>query len=128
VDYISVPIIPELLRAKVKVFAELHRKTRQLETLKREMHDLSGRIIRLQDDERRRFARELHDGLGQQLCLAKMTLDGILSANQLPEAQEQAAEIGGLIGNAIQQVRSISHLLHPLCSMKLGCTRHFSLT
>jgi len=33
VDYISVPVIPELLRAKVSVFAELHRKTRQLETL-----------------------------------------------------------------------------------------------
>ena len=33
VDYISVPIIPELLRAKVRVFAELHRKTRQLEAL-----------------------------------------------------------------------------------------------
>ena len=31
VDYISVPVIPELLRAKVSVFAELHRKTRQLE-------------------------------------------------------------------------------------------------
>src|SRR5580698_92684 len=33
VDYISVPVIPELLRAKVTVFADLHRKTRQLEVL-----------------------------------------------------------------------------------------------
>ena len=33
VDYIPVPVVPELLRAKVKVFAELHRKTRQLEHL-----------------------------------------------------------------------------------------------
>lgn len=37
VDYISVPVIPELLRAKVSVFAELHRKTRQLETLNEEL-------------------------------------------------------------------------------------------
>src|SRR5467141_4577751 len=37
VDYISVPVIPELLRAKVSVFSELHRKTRQLETLNREL-------------------------------------------------------------------------------------------
>src|SRR5437879_6704214 len=37
VDYISVPVVPELLRAKVSVFAELHRKTRQLETLNREL-------------------------------------------------------------------------------------------
>src|ERR1035438_1291265 len=33
VDYISVPVVPELLRAKVSLFAELHRKTRLLETL-----------------------------------------------------------------------------------------------
>src|ERR1700726_510821 len=37
VDYISVPVVPELLRAKVSVFSELHRKTRQLETLNREL-------------------------------------------------------------------------------------------
>ena len=37
VDYIAVPIVPELLRAKVSVFTELHRKTRQLELLNREL-------------------------------------------------------------------------------------------
>src|SRR5437763_14399035 len=37
VDYVPVPVIPELLRAKVKVFAELHRKTRQLEKLNAEV-------------------------------------------------------------------------------------------
>src|ERR1700738_3912709 len=45
VDYISVPIIPELLRAKVSVFAELHRKTRDLEMLNFELRYLSGRLI-----------------------------------------------------------------------------------
>ena len=39
VDYISVPVVPELLRAKVSVFAELHRKTRQLESLNRELEE-----------------------------------------------------------------------------------------
>jgi signal transduction histidine kinase len=113
VDYISVPIIPELLRARVKVFAELHRKTRQLETLNREMNDLSRGMIRLRDEERRRIARELHDGLGQELSAAKMTVDALLKANQLPQAKEQVADVGGLIESAIKQVRSISHLLHP---------------
>jgi signal transduction histidine kinase len=37
VDYVPVPVIPDLLRAKVRVFAELHRKTRQLETLNAEL-------------------------------------------------------------------------------------------
>src|SRR5271170_3944141 len=37
VDYISVPVVPELLRAKVSVFAELHRRALQLESLNREL-------------------------------------------------------------------------------------------
>src|ERR1700752_2709163 len=41
VDYISVPVNPELLRAKVSIFAELHRKTRQLEALNNELRTLS---------------------------------------------------------------------------------------
>ena len=40
VDYVSVPVIPEILRAKVRVFADLHRKTRQLESLNRELATL----------------------------------------------------------------------------------------
>src|SRR5712672_3050734 len=37
VDYVAVPVVPEVLRAKVKVFVELYRKTRQLETLNAEL-------------------------------------------------------------------------------------------
>src|ERR1700756_583110 len=37
VDYISVPVVPEVLRAKISIFVELHRKTRQLERLNREL-------------------------------------------------------------------------------------------
>jgi len=37
VDYISVPVVPEVLRAKVSVFVDLHRKTRELESLNREL-------------------------------------------------------------------------------------------
>src|SRR5271154_6624476 len=58
VDYISVPIVPELLRAKVSVFADLHRKTREMETLNRELRNLSARLIAAQDEERRRIARD----------------------------------------------------------------------
>jgi PleD family two-component response regulator len=39
VDYVPVPVVPEVLRAKVKVFAELYRKTRQLETLNQELEE-----------------------------------------------------------------------------------------
>ena len=113
-DYISVPVVPELLRAKVSVFAELHRKQQQLELLNRELRNLSGRLITMQDEERRRIARELHDGLGQELSAAKMMVDGLLMQDQSPESKVQAANHAStLIDRAIQQVRSISHLLHP---------------
>jgi signal transduction histidine kinase len=114
VDYIAVPVVPELLRAKVSLFVELHRKTQQLETLNRELRSLSSRLITMQDEERRRFARELHDGLGQELSAAKMMVDGILMQNQSAEWKERAAaQASTLIDRVIQQVRSISHLLHP---------------
>jgi signal transduction histidine kinase len=114
VDYISVPVIPALLRAKVSVFAELHRKTRQLETLNQELRKLSSALIATQDEERRRIARELHDGLGQELSAAKMMLDGIVRPELPVEWKEKAAaDSSALVDRAIQQVRSMSHLLHP---------------
>ncbi len=114
VDYISVPVIPELLRAKVSVFAELHRKTRQLELLNRELHRLSSSLIAMQDEERRRIGRSLHDGLGQDLTAVKILLDGIREPEQLPQAKANTAAVAStLLDRAIQQVRSISYLLHP---------------
>src|SRR5947209_13536854 len=54
VDYISVPVVPELLRAKVSVFAELHRKTRQLESLNR---DLEQRVFERTEELRQSEAQ-----------------------------------------------------------------------
>jgi signal transduction histidine kinase len=114
VDYISVPVIPELLRAKVSVFAELHRRAQQLEMLNRELRRLSSSLIAMQDEERRRIARELHDGLGQELTAAKMIVDGILLQDASDSVgKHAAADASSMIDRAIQQVRSISHLLHP---------------
>ena len=113
VDYISVPVVPELLRAKVSVFAELHRKTHQLEVLNLELRRLSSSLIASQDEERRRIARELHDGLGQDLVAIKMMLDGMLQQDNAAAKKQVAADVSTLIDRTIQQVRSISHLLHP---------------
>jgi signal transduction histidine kinase len=120
VDYISVPVIPELLRAKVSVFAELHRKTRQFERLNRELRSLSGRLIAMQDAERRRFARELHDGLGQDLTAAKLAVDSILIKGSGELNQQAVSQASSLIDGAIQQVRTVSHLLHPPLLDEIG--------
>jgi signal transduction histidine kinase len=113
VDYISVPVIPELLRAKVSVFADLHRKNRQLEVLNRELRNLSGRLLTLQDEERRRLARELHDGLGQELSAAKMIADSASMHSAPVREGHELEQVSSLIEGAIQKVRSLSHLMHP---------------
>ena len=121
VDYISIPVIPELLRAKVSVFAELHRKARQFEALNQELRRLSHRLMQAQDEERRRIARELHDGLGQDLTAAKMMLGPLLMASPSIEAKEQAIRDANLmIDRAITEVRTMSHLLHPPLLDEMG--------
>lgn len=115
VDYISVPIVPELLRAKVSVFAELHRRAQQLEALNGQLRRLSSRLIAAQDEERRRIARNLHDSLGQELAAAKMSIDAVVLQDQAINLTTKmaATEASAMIDRAIQQVRSVSHLLHP---------------
>lgn len=121
VDYLSVPIVPELLRAKVTVFAELHRNAQQLESLNNELRGLSGRLLSTQDEERRRISRDLHDGLGQELSAVKMLIDGIHMGNKSTEAKSKAAlQASVLLDRVIQQVRSISHLLHPPLLDEIG--------
>ena len=108
VDYIPVPVIPSLLRAKVKVFAELHRKTRQLEFL-------SARMMILQDEERRRIARELHDSVGQLLAAIRMNsaVVGAEAAKLSPDAASNLEQIDTTVDQVSKEIRTISHLLHP---------------
>jgi PAS domain S-box-containing protein len=68
-----------------------------------ELRKVSARLLQVQDEERRRIARELHDDLGQQLAYLKMTLD-------VKAGNEQASQ---LTNNALATVRNLSYLLHP---------------
>ena len=74
VDYISVPVIPELLRAKVRVFADLHRKTRLLKTLNR---DLEQRV--LERTEELATKANLLTRLNSELTERNQELDAIFS-------------------------------------------------
>ncbi|MGA8622018.1 MAG: sensor histidine kinase [Candidatus Sulfotelmatobacter sp.] len=92
----------------MKVFAELHRKTQQLEAL-------NARITSLQDEERRRIARELHDSVGQ--LLAAISMNSALvkeeSHKLSPNAAKRVSENAAMVEEASKQIRTISHLLHP---------------
>ncbi|MGA2353732.1 MAG: PAS domain-containing protein [Terriglobales bacterium] len=74
---------------------------------------LSVRLMTMQDEERRRIARDLHDGLGQELAVAKMVLDKTAQRKPAGAERQSSIEASDIIDRAIQQVRSLSHLLHP---------------
>jgi two-component system NarL family sensor kinase len=94
-------------------------RTREMEQLQRQSvrssRALSTRVLELQDAERRKVARELHDSVGQYLVGLKINLEQLLSTtpNPSPAHAKMAAETVELTDRAISEVRTISHLLHP---------------
>jgi signal transduction histidine kinase len=70
---------------------------------------LTGRLLQVQDAERRKFSRELHDSLGQYLAGAKMNLE-IFAAQRRDGSLPEAIQ---LLDQAMSETRTISHLLHP---------------
>jgi PAS domain S-box-containing protein len=72
---------------------------------------LSGRILTLQDDERRRIARGLHDSLGQYLTALKINLDRLSTSDNGNPAL--ASESAGIVEKCLTETRTISYLLHP---------------
>jgi len=74
------------------------------------LRTLSGRILQIQDEERRNFSRELHDSMGQSLASAKMNLD-VLAASM--PGNTLISDSSQLLDEALSETRTISHLLHP---------------
>jgi PAS domain S-box-containing protein len=74
---------------------------------------LSARLLRLQDEERRRIARELHDSVGQMLAAIKMNIAVTRSTSLEPTAAKAVAENEELVNQLSAEIRTISHLLHP---------------
>jgi signal transduction histidine kinase len=75
------------------------------------LRQLSAQLLRVQDEERRRIARELHDGLGQYLAAAKITLDTLMITHG--EDASYLNDVEDLIDRSISETRTLSHLLHP---------------
>lgn len=83
---------------------------------------LSARILELQDVERRKIARELHDSVGQYLTGLKLNLEHLQAGKSPAPSENQAllSETIDLTERAIGEVRTISHLLHPPLLDELG--------
>src|SRR5579875_1211483 len=86
VDYISVPVVPEVLRAKVSVFAELHRKTRQLQELNYQLED---RVAQRSEE-----LRQLNEQLQQRVA----ELESIMQVLPVGVAVAHGSECTRIIG------------------------------
>ncbi len=102
--------VAERRRAEEK----LRRHQAELESLVAQrtaaLRQLSSRLLSLQDSERRRIARELHDSLGQYLVALKLNVDILRQAPGRAELWSQSEE---LMERCIAEVRTLSYLLHP---------------
>ncbi len=109
--------------------AELREKNQQisqqaekLDRTNRGLRELSVRLLRVQDDERRRIARDLHDGTGQALALLCMNLSTMeAEARRLDSKLAQSlAENAASVRQISSELRTLSYLLHPPLLDEMG--------
>jgi signal transduction histidine kinase len=88
-----------------------------------ELRRLSGLLVSIQEDERRRIALDLHDGLGQSISLIKLSIEKtarLLAAGATGEAGESLQKLIPRIDEALVEVRRVSTELRPLILDDLG--------
>lgn len=73
----------------------------------------SERLLTVEEDERRRIARELHDGVGQVLTALTLTLDAVAAEPQAPTVGERVGRARGLADTALAGTRDLSHRIRP---------------
>ena len=79
------------------------------------LREFSGQLLRVQDQERRRIALDLHDNTAQWLAAISMNLTALNSAPTLSDERAKGllSESQKLLGQCSQEVRTLSYLLHP---------------
>ena len=111
-----------LLKSRMQLKFRVRQRTAQLQQSNHDLRDLSVRLLRVQDDERRRIARDLHDSTGQALAALKLELAGI-ERELAPRHPQLASRLAANIESARQisdELRTISYLLHPPLLDELG--------
>jgi PAS domain S-box-containing protein len=108
--------LAERLDAEVRArTTELEKRNADVVAQAEQLRELSRRLLQIQDEERRRIARELHDSAGQTLAVMQMNLSQLVKRMQqnVPELAEGTAEIEELARQLSQEIRTTSYLLHP---------------
>ena len=114
--------IQQWKEAEVVLETRVAKRTEELLKARNELRGLSVRLLKAQDEERRRIARELHDGVGQLLAAMTMSVPKLLSEKEKlsDEAGKVAEEVESLIAEALRDIRTMSYLLHPPLLDEIG--------
>ena len=100
--------------ARGELEERVKQRTVELDGANQNLRHLSARLLQLQDEERRRIARELHDSVGQMLAALTMNLSTARAdVERLAKTSVVLAESEDLVQEMSREVRTISHLLHP---------------
>lgn len=103
-----------LHQAQGELELRVRERTADLDSANLSLRDLSTRLMKLQDEERRRIARELHDSVGQTLAALAMNLALVRSdVERLSKIANALNDSESLVRDMSTEVRTISHLLHP---------------
>lgn len=103
-----------LRTARGELETRVQERTQELDTANQHLRTLSARLLHLQDEERRRIARALHDSIGQMLAALSMNLAGVRAdIDRLTRTTSAVIDSENLIQEMSTEVRTISHLLHP---------------
>lgn len=130
VDYLHKPVNPAILCSKVSVFAELHRKTRDLAEANRallaevaerrraeeQLRALTHRVVQAQETERESVALDLHDNLTQLLCA--LCIRSQILAEKIPGHDDalpkiEVLQLREMLGHAASEVERIARNLRP---------------
>jgi len=97
----------QLARSLVQLESVISERTAQLQKL-------SQRLLKVQDEERRKLARDLHDSTGQTLAALKLSVSSLQEkCRHDPSILVLSSDIAELADQAIEEIRTMSYLLHP---------------
>jgi signal transduction histidine kinase len=103
-----------LYQAQGELEERVQQRTVALNEANRSLGDLSARLLHLQDEERRRIARELHDSVGQTLAALAMNLSSVgADIERFMKTARVIADSTALVNDMSTDIRTISYLLHP---------------